>query len=126
MDTIEMKKDVLVDAIKTNMQTHKETYEKAVEVFKEEQTKLLEDLLAKAKRGRNFDRLALSRLPVPENHLHDYQVALKMLGHEVRETVELSDYDYRRFVLDEWEWQHTFASNTTSYAAKAPKRSRKK
>jgi hypothetical protein len=115
VEIIEMQKDVLIKEIKDNMETHQETYEKAVEAFKAEQVKLLEGILEKAKKGKEFDRFALSRLPVPENHLADYKRALKMLGHEVKDTVELSQTDYCRYVLDEWEWQHSFTTNTASY-----------
>lgn len=118
MNTIEMKKDVLIDAIKANMETHQETYEKAVSAFRVRQENLLVTMLAKAEKGEEFDRLALSRLPVPENHLGDYRVALSMLGHEVNDTVELGEHDYRRYVLDEWEWQHSWTANTTSYIGK--------
>lgn len=118
MDQVRMEKAVLIEKIKDNMQTHQATYEEAVKVFTERQRELLADMLEKAQHNRQFDRLALSRLPVPENHFTDYQVALEMLEYEVEDQVILTDHDFRRYVRDEWEWQHSFAANTESYVAR--------
>lgn len=115
MDTVTIKKDDLIEKIRANMGTHRSTYEKAVEVFEKEQKRLLAEMLRKAERGNPFDRLALSRLPVPEDHTRDYEVALEMLEWEVGDTVELDHTDFRRYVRDEWEWRASFAANTQAY-----------
>lgn len=113
--TITVRKDALIEKIKGNMETHLETYEKAVEEFKKRQLELLESQVETARKGRPIDRLALSRMPVPENHLDDYKRALAALEMHTGEELELGEYDFNRFVLDEWEWQRTFLANTTSY-----------
>jgi hypothetical protein len=119
MQDVKIDKETLIAQIEANMKTHQATYEKAVEVFTRKQTELLEDLLAKARAGRGFDRLALSRMPVPENHLEDYEVALEMLRLDLRNTIELEYHDYRKYYRDEWEWQRSFLANTTSYSLEA-------
>lgn len=115
MQEIEIRKNELVEKIRENMSSHKETYETAVEKFKEKQQALLEDMLEKARKGENFDRLALSRLPVPEDHTDDYKMALEMLEYETRDIIPLEVHDFRKYVRDEWEWRHAWAANTQSY-----------
>jgi hypothetical protein len=119
MQDIEIDKETLIKQIKVNMETHQATYEKAVEVFTQKQTELLEELLTKARAGRGFDRLALSRMPVPENHLEDYKVAIEMLELDLRDTILLDYPDYRKYYRDEWEWQRSFLANTASYSVQA-------
>ena len=116
MEDIEMKKDVLIDKIKANLETHTDTYEKAVEVFKRKQVALLEEMLEKAKHGGEFDRLALSRMPLLENHTNDYELALEMLELETRDVVSIDTYAFRRYVRDEWEWKQSWAANTQAYS----------
>lgn len=113
--TIVVNKSELIEKIKENMETHQSTYDTAVEEFRKQQIKLLEDQLEAARTGKQFDRLAMSRLPVPENHIGDYHRALKMLEMDTQDVVELNEYDFNQLVMDEWEWRRSFLANTTSY-----------
>lgn len=117
MDDVKLNKDELIEKIRENMETHQATYEAAIEEFNRQQVELLEDMVAKARAGKPFDRLALSRLPVPENHMEDYRRALALLEMEVRKEIKLGPHEFNRYVLDEWEWTRNFAVNTASYAA---------
>jgi ATP phosphoribosyltransferase len=116
---VKVLKEDLIKRIEANMETHESTYETAVEEFNKQQLKLLEELVEKARKGVPVDRLALSRMPVPENHIGDYNRALEMLKMETREKIELTDYEFNRYVLDEWEWTRNFTANTVAYAAAA-------
>jgi hypothetical protein len=114
---VTVKKAELIEKIKVNMETHEATYEKAVVAFRKQQIELLESQLNVARKGRPIDRMALSRMPVPENHMDDYNRALRALEMHTGDEIELGEYDFNRFVLDEWEWTHSFLANTTSYVA---------
>ena len=119
MQDIDIKKATLVDTIKANMESHRETYKTAVEEFKRQQTVLLEELLEKARLGKPFDRMALSRMQIPEDHTDDYKLALEMLAHDEREVITLQQHEYRQYMRDEWEWRGRWAANTASYAMAA-------
>jgi hypothetical protein len=119
MDDVKLNKEELLEKIRKNMETHQGIYETAVEEFNKQQIELLENMVTKAREGKPFDRLALSRLPVPENHMDDYKRAVRLLEMEVRKEIKLDERDFNRYVLDEWEWQRNFAANTQSYAASA-------
>lgn len=116
---VKVRKNKLIEKIEDNMETHQSTYDTAVEEFKDQQTKLLEDMLSAARDGRQFDRLALSRMPVPENHTDDYRRALAQLEMEVDDEIVLQQHEFNQLVLDEWEWTRNFHANTTTYAAAA-------
>jgi hypothetical protein len=119
MREVKVRKDELIGKIKDNMETHQSTYDTAVEEFTAQQTALLEEMLEKARTGKNFDRLALSRMPVPENHIDDYRRALAQLEMEVDDEIVLQQHEFNQLVLDEWEWSRNFTANTIGYAAAA-------
>jgi hypothetical protein len=122
MEDVKLDKQTVIDRVKANLETHETAYLAAVEEYRRQQTELLEELLAKAKAGTNLDRLALSRMPVPEDHSDDYRVALQMLEHEQRKSIVLAQHEYRQLMNDEWEWRRNWASNTESYSIAAANR----
>lgn len=115
MDDIQINKEKLLAQLRTNLGKHHETYERAVEEYHRQQVKLLERLLEDAKHGKPVDHFALSRMPVPEDHTSDYEVAIEMLELEERDTVLLDHNSYMRYYRDEWEWRRAWHANTVSY-----------
>lgn len=115
MEDVKLEKKALIEKIKANMETHQATYDRAVEEFNKQQIKLLEEMVGKARDGQKFDRQALSRMPVPENHMDDYRRALALLEMETRDKIVLAPSEFNKYVLDEWEWARHFAANTASY-----------
>jgi len=115
MKDVQVSKTTVIERMRANMETHTATYEAALERYRQRQIDLINEALDKAKRHRDVDRFFLNRLPVPENHTDDYRIALEMLELDERETVTLSQNDFKRYYLDEWEWHASFAANTTSY-----------
>lgn len=116
MQTVRVDKNDLVAKIRANMLEHEETYRSAVAAYREQQLALLERLLTDAKNEVPIDHLALSRMPVPENHMGDYRRALRMLEMEIRNEVDLEEFEYRQFVDDEWGWRKAWEANTVAYA----------
>jgi hypothetical protein len=56
-------------------------------------------------------------LPVPEEHLADYDRAIAMLERHIEPTIQLSETAYAQLVDDDWGWRDQFVSNTYSYLA---------
>ena len=68
-------------------------------------------------RRRFLDDLLVTSAPRYAGVRADYERVLSMLSLSLDDEVKLGEADYRRYVLDEWEWQGSFATNTTSYLA---------
>jgi hypothetical protein len=86
-----------------------------VRVYREKAEAALADRLELVREGGEFD---LSfRLPAPVNYEREYTTAIAMVEWEVEPEIELSDMDFKRYVLDQWEWGQVFAANTRSYLA---------
>ena len=118
MEAIRVNKGELISILTTNMGQHSTTVAKAEEIFRERVQEKLDEALKAVKKGKPIGRDVLFiALPVPENHRADYERVLSMLSLSLDDEVKLGEADYRRYVLDEWEWQGSFATNTTSYLA---------
>jgi hypothetical protein len=117
--------------LKANRKTHRETYEKALKRFSELAVEKFEENIEEIKKGGPV-RTYLD-LPTPEDHTGDYDTAIEMLDWTVLDEVELTQHEFQQFVLDDWGWKQTFASNTMSYVvsdgngeSSTPKRAAKK
>jgi len=51
----------------------------------------------------------------PENHSTDYEKAIRKLELSIFDKVTLSEEEYERYVLNNWEWRNSFLASNTSY-----------
>ncbi len=122
MDTLSLKynKAVLISKIEMNRAQHFQDYREALLVY---HAKLGEELvrkqhqLAMAPGNSGFPKPVSgnSKLATPEEHIEDYDRLLSMLSLTSQSEIELTEYQYREYVLDEWDWRRSFISNTLSY-----------
>ena len=118
MRNITVHKADLITTLRTNRDAHRAEYEKAVEVYKtrfvEEARRFAAEAVARAARSLPF--MDFVWLPVPEEHTDDYDRVIALMEWEIADDVELSEQDFRCYVLNEWGWAQSFASNTRSYS----------
>jgi predicted phage-related endonuclease len=115
MNTITVKKDELLDTLRTNRQRHGDKVAQARAKYREKIIEELDRRLAEAKSGRDIDPGFLHRLPIPRDYSQEYDRAVEQLEWEVGETVELDPDDFNRYVRDEWEWHNQFVGSTQVY-----------
>lgn len=116
MDTVTVKRDELLAVVKKNRDNHRAVFEKAQVAYRERVIKELDLMLADAKAGRRIRRAIA--LPEPEDHTRDYDRIVRMLEMSVDDVLELSEHDFSRYAMDQWEWAAAFATNTLSYVQK--------
>ena len=114
MQRVTVKKIELLDTLKTNRAAHRLIFEEALEGFREEVIKQLEQSLADAKAGRKL-RTYIA-LDEPMDQTRDYDRAIKMLEMSVDEEVDLTQQEFAQLVLDDWTWKHQFIETSTLYA----------
>lgn len=107
---------ILLEKLSGNRANHHGLYEQAYEIYCTRIIKEIEEKLSEAK-SRKIVRL-YSALPIPEDHTEDYDAVISLLEMSTDETIELDDKDVRKYILDRWEWERSFASNTASYVRK--------
>lgn len=118
MNTIKVEKRQLLAKLKENRLKHVETYEEAIERYKDAVQSRLITLLRKAEAGVLLTPEELwVKIDRPMNKEQDYDLAISMLEWETSDTVELEAHDFRRYVNDDWEWKDAWRSNTMSYVS---------
>ena len=117
MDYVKVNKDDLIRAIISNKNEHIKKYNDAIAGYK---TKLIEKLYEAVELAIHDKELITTIImpaPKPINHKSDYDLAIGMLEMSVEEIVEISDEQYRNFILDDWSWKSSFTTSSTSYSS---------
>ena len=116
MNEVRVLRTALLEKLERNRSGHRDVFEKAQVKYREQVIEELDQMLSDAKLGRKIKRYVL--LPEPEDHTNDYDRVIAMLKMSVEDEIKLSELDFGRYVLDHWEWEAHFASNTRSYLSK--------
>jgi hypothetical protein len=113
MQNITVDKGKLLDTLRQNREDHRLLFLKAQDKYRERVIEELDRRLADARAGRKID-IYIS-LPEPEDHTGSFDQAITMVEWAEGSTMDLSEKDVQRYILNKWEWQHSFAANTQSY-----------
>lgn len=117
MENVRLRKDVLLEKVLANRDGHRSIFEEAVEGYKAETIRQLEAHLDAVRSGK-VRRIVVS-LPMPEDHTRDYDRAIQMIEMDTRDEIELSEYDFQSYVLDDWNWKRQFLTTNSAYSAGA-------
>ena len=96
--TITVRKDELIAKIKENKELHIQEYEKAVVAYKEEALKQLAKQTERVEEGALDAKLELVE---PVNNAENYDKVVSMFEWEVNDEVELTQDEFKEYVLDE-------------------------
>jgi hypothetical protein len=106
----------LEKVIRKNREAHAKDFEAADLAFRDKLVSEAYSLADAAKIGKPV-HLTIN-LPQPKSHLADYDAVLRMLEMTTAETIELDTQDFRRYVMDEWEWSRVFRDTVSGYCAR--------
>jgi pyruvate-formate lyase-activating enzyme len=96
---------------------HRETFLTAQVVYRQRVIEELDRRLADIRAGKKID--VHIRLPVPEDYTEDYDTIIAMLEWHKEPQIEMTPYDFSRYVEGKWDWRESFTRNTTAYTAGA-------
>lgn len=142
---VTVEKNKLLNTLKVNKANHVEKYKESMSGYQELATEQLEKEFVKAKKRLensvtmiksqidNFnpdeplldnivllDRVAFT-LRAPKNYESSYDVAIEMAEWEVGDTIELTQSEFQKFVMDNWDWKEDFLYLNKSYVGFAKK-----
>ena len=106
----------LIKKLKANREKHSENFEAALVVYHKKVIEVLDEALEAARTGKEYK--TYFNLVKPENMLDEYDEVIGMLEMSLgttSSTIELTQDQYRNYVLDNWSWSKLFAVNTLSY-----------
>lgn len=110
--TVTVKKKQLIETIKKNKANHIDEYAKAVESYMKEAHKQLADLKQQLLDGKTDIKLNLVE---PKNMEQNYNDILKMFEWEVKEEVELTQDEFKEYVLDQTDFAIEAKFSNTFY-----------
>ena len=115
MKPITVPKAVLLEKLKTNKIKHIEEFKILQEAYNDKAITELTNLLELAKKRPETVKTSVRSLNQPISNEKEYEVVIGMFELAMEETFELDLAHYRRFILDEWDWTHSFAMSKTAY-----------
>lgn len=115
MREVTVRKNDLIEQVKTNREKHAANYEEATKVYRARALHQLRHRAAQIEADGEVD--LQFKLPAPREFLSEYDQALAMLEWETGEMVTLDDLTFQNLVLDEWAWKNQYAASTQSYLA---------
>lgn len=111
---IKARKDEVLETLRKNREEHAAIVAEArigyVQKAKEALRKRLDQLEFGELASLNFS------LSPPQDHTRVYDVAIRMLEMEQRETVILDSGQVQTLVMDRWDWQENFLAQTMHYS----------
>lgn len=116
MEKVLVKKLDLRAKILINRNKHWDVFLKALKVYEEQAIIAFQNRIEALRNGEIVD--SYLRLERPQDHTRDYERVLQMLDMSVDDEIELSENDFGRYVMDDWEWSQGFIANTSSYLSK--------
>lgn len=115
MNGVRIKRDELLGVLKANLTKHKEDVSEAnelrdaevLEYFSSEVTKMTGDEHYAVKESFSF------RKPVDSSK--DYEKAIRMASMTQDDIIELSESQFDKLVMDNWQWKETLISTSSLY-----------
>jgi ABC-type phosphate transport system substrate-binding protein len=104
---------ILLSKIQENKNNHRQIFEEAIKKYREAAIKLLDkkiELLKKNKMPNLF-----IQLPLPTDHTCDYDRTIKMINMDTRIEIELTEEEFAKYVLDDWQWKREWISTASNY-----------
>lgn len=113
MQNITVNKSALLDKLRENRDDHVGLFLKAQEAYRKKLIEVLDDRLAQARADRKVSTYIA--MPEPVDYTEEFEKAIAMVEWAEGDTIDLSEKDFSRYVLNKWEWAAAFATNTTAY-----------
>jgi multidrug efflux pump subunit AcrA (membrane-fusion protein) len=104
----------VLSTLQENLRRHQVQLESARVLYRERAAAALRRRAQALETGENVN-LDFNDLPMPRSFVQDYEDAITAVQWQVGDTMELSSATFRKWVLDRWEWQSTYAQTTGSY-----------
>jgi hypothetical protein len=121
MRLVKVNKTSLLVELRKNRELHEKDVRLAEEGYEILVVKKLEQKIKAVKEGKMF---RVIQFDVPEDHLKDYDRAIRMMEMEVEDVIELTEQDFNQYVMDEWNWKDNWSTSNSAYFASASLKSR--
>jgi hypothetical protein len=112
---IHVKKADLLAAVRKNREQHRAIFLEAVEGYRKEVLRLLEERVMTIKHSKLPRSVSIS-LYVPEDHTKDYDNAIAMFEMSIDEELEIDEASFVQLVRDDWQWKRQWLTSNAGYS----------
>ena len=128
---VNINREKLIDKLKDNRTQHDHIYNEAREGFQTELRETMQNvgawLVEAVEQGHGVWTLdiitdkvsALSEIDVPQNYLAAYDEAIELFEWDESPVIVLTWSEFRKFVLDKWDWQDHFLASNAKHSGTA-------
>lgn len=115
---VKVQKQALIDALTKNRDQHKVIFEEAMEGFAKMAQETLEKNLEAIRKGKPSRSVQIN-LPLPVNHIKDYDRVIKMLEMHQAADMDIPESEFQKYVMDDWDWRREFYIGNSQYSVQA-------
>ena len=109
-----MERDKILEILKANLETHRTAYEEAWKNYLIAVADTLSEVEA-AVADNVVDFSPLLNLPVPKDYSTEYEEAISMFSYTDDLDIQLTQEEFRRYILDKWNWGRGFLASNSAY-----------
>lgn len=114
MQSVKVNKTDLLAKLRENRESHVNTFEQVLDDYRNEAIRLLEEHI---ERIRNGDVTKVNVvLPPPKNYEEEYDKAIAMVEWNIDHEIQLVEYEFQQYVLDNWTWKREFNETNALYS----------
>lgn len=113
MDTVKVDREQLLVQLRENRTKHVNTFNEVLQAYFDRSVDILQEHIDRIRDGA-VESVSV-HLPEPRNYEEEYDKAIAMLEWSQDEMIELDAYNFDRYVLDKWSWQHDFMRMSETY-----------
>ncbi|WP_345969617.1 hypothetical protein WCX72_09840 [Sulfurimonas sp. HSL1-6] len=111
MKTVKVDKDNLLKVLRENREKHQVEFD---QLWGEFQTKI-KDEITRISMIDEYDDVPSIQAIKPESFVKDYDEVIGMLEFSTDTEFDITQEEYKKYVLNEWDWKRTFDFIKTSY-----------
>jgi hypothetical protein len=113
LKSVRVSKGFLLEKLETNKVEHEKAYYQILDARQDKVVEVLKEELKKAKADRTYQPTLY--VPLPENHVKDYERAITILNASLDKEFELTSSEFDQYVNDDWQWKTTFMTTSGCY-----------
>jgi hypothetical protein len=111
--TVNVDKARLLSTLKRNREAHGAAYEKAKAGYIKVTTAQLKEYVERLAEGELLIQRFINS--PPEDHTGDYDDAIQMMEWSRDDTIELTQGQFKQYVMDDWGWKDSWVTSNTAY-----------
>jgi hypothetical protein len=113
LQSVRVSKKFLLEKLTANRAEHEKTYYEILDARHQKVIDTLKKEIRKAKADKKYTPSLY--LPLPENHVKDYDRAIGILTASLDTEFELSSNEYDQYVNDDWKWKEIYITTSGCY-----------